>query len=159
MPTISSRSRSQARSDVGVTVARSAERRAPAERRNRAVPVRWFPPRREAISGVGAPVVQPARAPRRTTSNPLGGPRMRPSISLLGLCLGVALGSISLPARADDDDPDTYPLPYAKRPLTLNARTLSPTVAVDVTRFVVDPKGAQRDLATSLTVQSGARFG
>lgn len=84
---------------------------------------------------------------------------MRPSISLLGLCLGVALGSISLPARADDDDPDTYPLPYAKRPLTLNARTLSPAIAVDVTRFVVDPRGAQRDLATSLTVQSGARFG
>ena len=72
---------------------------------------------------------------------------MRPSIFLLGLCLGVALGSVSLPARADDDDdPDAYPLQYGERPLTLHARSLSPFVAVDVTRFVVDPGAVQRDL-------------
>ncbi len=84
---------------------------------------------------------------------------MRPSFSLLGLCLGVALGSVSLPARGDDDNPDVYPLPYGARPLTLHARSLSPFVAVDVTRFVADPRAVQRDLTTSLTVQSGAKFG
>lgn len=83
---------------------------------------------------------------------------MRPSISLLGLCLGVALALVSLPARGDDD-PDVYPLPYGARPLTLHARSLSPFVAVDVTRFVADPGAVQRDLTTSLTVQSGAKFG
>lgn len=83
---------------------------------------------------------------------------MRPSISLLGLCLGVALGTISVSARAEDD-PDTYPLSYAARPMTLQARTLSPYVAVDVTRFVNDPSAITRDLTTSLTVQAGAKFG
>ncbi len=87
-----------------------------------------------------------------------GGSSLRPSFSLLGLCLGVALGTVSMSARADDD-PETYPLSYAARPLTLHARTLSPYVAVDVTRFVTDPAAVTRDLTTSLTVQAGAKFG
>jgi hypothetical protein len=87
-----------------------------------------------------------------------GGSSLRTSISLLALGLGFALGTVSPSARADDD-PDTYPLPYSGRPMTLLARTLSPYVAVDVTRFVADPRAVTRDLTTSLTVQAGAKFG
>jgi hypothetical protein len=86
-----------------------------------------------------------------------GGSTLRPSILLTGLCLGAALGSVTLLARADEDE--DYPLQYAARPLTLHSRTLSIYAAADATRFVADPGAAQRDLATGLTVQAGAKFG
>lgn len=84
---------------------------------------------------------------------------MRPSILLTGLAFVFAAGSLARAARADDDDSGDYPLPYAGRPLTLTARTLSPYIAADVTRFLVDPSAAPRDVTTSLTVQAGAKFG
>lgn len=87
---------------------------------------------------------------------------MRPSRLLAGLCLGAALGSSSLAARAGEDDQDDYPLQYAQRPLTMYTQMLSPYVAVDVTRFVASSGAAQAapgDLATNLTIQAGAKYG
>ena len=84
---------------------------------------------------------------------------MRPSIMLASLCAGAALASFTLTARANDDDQEDYPLQYAQRPLTLHAQSLEPYVSADITRFVADPKAAQRDVATNLTIQGGAKFG
>src|SRR4051812_47529308 len=79
--------------------------------------------------------------------------------SLGGLSLGVAITLSAAAAYADeelDEALKAYPVQYVMRPLTLTEFTLSPSITLDVTRFVKDSSGVSGALDTNLSLAAGA---